>query len=150
MNERNNNGYHKQNPNQFHNRSSYSKPYDKSDKPQLETFIPIPDTTKELLKSTKSNFGLYSPRMTVWGTDGKASKDNISELMIQSRSCYENIVSFLNKKKLVMNSYIQEAKSNGYIVYEKTMYTKTPFISGLGSGHPTETGMILDRTLGVP
>ena len=70
--------------------------------------------------------------------------------MIQSRSCYENIVSFLNQKKLVMNSYIQEAKSNGYIVYEKTMYTKTPFISGLGSGHPTETGMILDRNLGVP
>ena len=29
MNERNNNGYHKQNPNQFHNRSSYNKPYDK-------------------------------------------------------------------------------------------------------------------------
>ena len=55
MNERNNNGYHKQNPNQFHNRSSYNKPYDKADKPQFETFIPIPDTTKDLLKSkTKS------------------------------------------------------------------------------------------------
>jgi CRISPR-associated protein Cmr6 len=28
--------------------------------------------------------------------------------------------------------------------------TTSPFITGLGSGHPTETGMILDRNIGVP
>lgn len=130
------------------NRNKYEK---RDDKLVVENFIPIPNDTKDLLKTSKTvNFGLYSPRMTELGSDWKASKNNIPDLLIKSKSLYGNIESLINKKNKVLNSYLATAKKNGYIVYEKTMYTKTPFITGLGSGHPTETGMILDRNLGVP
>lgn len=132
----------------FGNRNRFEK---RDNRPVVEKFIPIPNDTKDLLKNSKTvNFGLYSPRMTEWGSDWNASKNNIPDLLLKSKSLYGNIESFINKKNKVLDSYLAAAKENGYIVYEKTMYTKTPFITGLGSGHPTETGMILDRNLGVP
>lgn len=45
---------------------------------------------------------------------------------------------------------VEQAKANGQFALEMRAKLKTPFVSGLGSGHPTETGMILDRNTGVP
>lgn len=152
----------------WNNKNKGKQPHNQKDqdnKTVVENFIPIPDETKDLLKNSKTvNFGLYSPRMTEWmyketinnKTKKKEKeeyatvKNNISDLMIKSKILYENIEVFIAKKNKLLNSFLVAAKENGYMVYEKTMYTKTPFISGLGSGHPTETGMILDRNLGVP
>lgn len=147
-------GYNNHKSDWNNNKNKGKQPYNQKDqdnKTVVENFIPIPGETKDLLKNSKTvNFGLYSPRMTELGSDWKASKNNIPDLLIKSKSLYGNIESLINKKNKVLNSYLATAKKNGYIVYEKTMYTKTPFITGLGSGHPTETGMILDRNLGVP
>ena len=161
-------GYNNHKSDWNNNKNKGKQPYNQKDqdnKTVVENFIPIPDETKDLLKNSKTvNFGLYSPRMTEWmyketinnKTKKKEKeeyatvKNNISDLMIKSKILYENIEVFIAKKNKLLNSFLVAAKENGYIVYEKTMYTKTPFISGLGSGHPTETGMILDRNLGVP
>ena len=161
-------GYNNHKSDWNNNKNKGKQPYNQKDqdnKTVVENFIPIPDETKDLLKNSKIvNFGLYSPRMTEWmyketinnKTEKKEKeeyatvKNNISDLMIKSKILYENIEVFIAKKNKLLNSFLVAAKENGYIVYEKTMYTKTPFISGLGSGHPTETGMILDRNLGVP
>lgn len=161
-------GYNNHKSDWNNNKNKGKQPYNQKDqdnKTVVENFIPIPDETKDLLKNSKTvNFGLYSPRMTEWmyketinnKTKKKEKeeyatvKNNISDLMIKSKILYENIEVFIAKKNKLLNSFLVAAKENGYMVYEKTMYTKTPFISGLGSGHPTETGMILDRNLGVP
>ena len=161
-------GYNNHKSDWNNNKNKGKQPYNQKDqdnKTVVENFIPIPDETKDLLKNSKTvNFGLYSPRMTEWmyketinnkkkkkeKEEYATVKNNISDLMIKSKILYENIEVFIAKKNKLLNSFLVAAKENGYIVYEKTMYTKTPFISGLGSGHPTETGMILDRNLGVP
>lgn len=161
-------GYNNHKSDWNNNKNKGKQPHNQKDqdnKTVVENFIPIPDETKDLLKNSKTvNFGLYSPRMTEWmyketinnKTKKKEKeeyatvKNNISDLMIKSKILYENIEVFIAKKNKLLNSFLVAAKENGYMVYEKTMYTKTSFISGLGSGHPTETGMILDRNLGVP
>lgn len=63
---------------------------------------------------------------------------------------FKNISSLLNTKNEQQEKYLSSMKESGLQVFSFQAITNSPFITGLGSGHPTETGMILDRNLGVP
>lgn len=116
--------------------------------------IPIPKKQQHLLKSDKVNFSLYSPRMIVWEKNKKGEfkfdSDSMVRLEQKSRSCFKNADKLLkerNNKQAEYFKFLKEQKLNTFEFYVKLT---SPFVTGLGSGHPTETGMILDRNTGVP
>ena len=119
-----------------------------------EPFIPMYLQTQNKLKNNpKCNFSLYSPRMVKWKFSGKELKVDesaISELYEQSKKSFSNVYVFLEKKKQMQDGLISAMKESGIQTFSFKVKSTSPFITGLGSGHPTETGMILDRNIGVP
>jgi len=119
-----------------------------------EPFIPMYLQTQNKLKNNpKCNFSLYSPRMVKWKFSGKELKVDesaISELYEQSKKSFSNVYVFLEKKKQMQDGLISAMKESGIQTFSFKAKSTSPFITGLGSGHPTETGMILDRNIGVP
>lgn len=142
--------------------------------PKNSSFNVIPKRQEELLKNTQnSNFSLYFPRMVYWEfehSDGKfqlysgeekntsknkweKTNDDAREFLCKTGN---NIIKSkyveegLKKKQTLQSEYLVSLKENGIQTFSITAKTSSPFITGLGSGHPTETGMILDRNLGVP
>lgn len=114
---------------------------------------PIPVTEKSKLENPKCNFSLYSPRMVSWGKSKgelKADENAAEKLETKAKELFANIDPLLKKKKTLLDNYLVSEKNKGVKVFSYTATTDSPFISGLGSGHPTETGMILDRNIGVP
>ncbi|NLV97983.1 MAG: type III-B CRISPR module RAMP protein Cmr6 [Desulfovibrionales bacterium] len=113
----------------------------------------IPEFQKRKLQSPRSNFSLYFSRMTDWQfvRDEVKSKDgSIIDLGIAGNRLLSNAKMCLASIHRRQEHLLQLAKANGQFVLEIRAQLKTPFVSGLGSGHPTETGMILDRNTGVP
>lgn len=121
----------------------------KEEKPR--DFLPIPDAYEGKLSNPTSNFSLYSPRMVKWKKDGQDLKSN-TDTMEKQKEFFnkKNFSVFLEKKQKLQSAYIDELKSLGFQTFTIKAKTTSPFITGLGSGHPTETGMVLDRNLGVP
>lgn len=143
-------------------------------------FFPIPETTTKLLKTKRGdiNFSLFSNRMVKWDVVEKSSggklisrkfevkKDRTEkdhngkefkiksaklELCDQSKRSFPAAKTFLEKKHKMQEDYLEQLnKEFGIEIFSFDVQTSSPFISGLGSGHPTETGMILDRNIGVP
>ncbi len=137
----------------------------------MNEFIPISIEHQNMLNNPNCNFSLYSPRMVVWEWKGdkleiykgeeknkdkddnkKKKKDEsaLGRLRDQSEKSYPQVKKFLDKKREVMKQYMESAERSGCKVFKFHVKSTSPFISGLGSGHPTETGMILDRNIGVP
>ena len=139
------------------------------------SFKTIPKHQEELLKGSKqANFSLYSPRMVSWefkhgngefqkytGEEKKTDKngkpkwekqndDYIEELLNAGNVLLRSTSSLLANIHKFQNSYIEALKESGIKNFEVIAKTTSPFITGLGSGHPTETGMILDRNTGLP
>lgn len=115
--------------------------------------LPIPDAYEGKLNNPTSNFSLYSPRMVKWKKDGQDLKSNTDTMEKQKEFFNKNkkdFSVFLEKKQKLQSAYIDELKSLGLQTFSIKAKTVSPFITGLGSGHPTETGMILDRNIGVP
>ena len=56
----------------------------------------------------------------------------------------------LRDRHLYQDAFCRSAKAGGYSVFIFHARLQSPYISGLGMAHPTETGMVLDHTLGVP
>jgi len=56
----------------------------------------------------------------------------------------------LRDRHLYQDAFCRSAKDGGYSVFIFHARLQSPYISGLGMAHPTETGMVLDHTLGVP
>lgn len=118
-----------------------------------EPFIPLSSETTEKLSNSNCNFSLYSPRMVSWKFSEKELKLDesvIKSLFEQSVKSFDATSGLLKKKKELQKTYITELNSQGVKTWEIEAKTTSPFITGLGSGHPTETGMILDRNIGVP
>lgn len=116
---------------------------------------PIPVNQQNLLKERGCNFSLYSPRMVCWMQEGgelKSDKDAVSKLREVSEKSFQSseVSKELEKKQKLQSEYLASLKEDGIQTFTITAKTSSPFITGLGSGHPTETGMILDRNLGVP
>ncbi len=116
---------------------------------------PIPANQQKLLKERGCNFSLYSPRMVCWMQEGgelKSDKDAAFKLREVSEKSFQfsEVTKGLEKKQELQSEYLASLKENKIQTFTITAKTSSPFITGLGSGHPTETGMILDRNLGVP
>lgn len=114
-------------------------------------FLPIPDEYERKLNNPACNFSLYSPRMVKWKKDGQDLKSN-TDTMEKQKDFFnkKNFSDFLVKKQKLQSDYIDELKSLGLQTFTIKAKTSSPFITGLGAGHPTETGIILDRNIGVP
>lgn len=116
---------------------------------------PIPANQQKLLKERGCNFSLYSPRMVCWMQEGgelKSDKDAAFKLREVSEKSFQfsEVTKGLEKKQELQSEYLASLKEDEIQTFTITAKTSSPFITGLGSGHPTETGMILDRNLGVP
>lgn len=116
---------------------------------------PIPANQQKLLKERGCNFSLYSPRMVCWMQEGgelKSDKDAAFKLREVSEKSFQfsEVTKGLEKKQELQSEYLASLKEDEIQTFTITAKTSSPFITGLGSGHPTETGIILDRNLGVP
>lgn len=112
----------------------------------------IPEAQANKLKSLKSNFSLYFSRMADWEIQGEVAKKNdaIVELGRAGNDRLKYATTALNRTHQRQRHLVEQAKNNSQFALEIRAKLKTPFVSGLGSGHPTETGMILDRNTGMP
>lgn len=121
---------------------------------QEKPIIPISNELQNLLERDTTNFSLYSPRMVQWKNDLKdglkSDSENMAKLQKQSEKSFCFIESMLKKKHEMQQKYLESLKAHGLHIFTINAELTSPFITGLGSGHPTETGMILDRNLGVP
>lgn len=139
------------------------------------SFRTIPKHQEELLKGSKqTNFSLYFPRMVSWefkhgngefqkytGEEIKLDRngnpkwekqndDYMEELCKAGNDLLKGATLFLANIHKFQSKYIEVLKVSGVETFEIKAKTTSPFITGLGSGHPTETGMILDRNTGLP
>lgn len=139
------------------------------------SFRTIPKHQEELLENPNCNFSLYSPRMVSWErkhgdgefqlysgeeleynkkkdkTEWKKINDDAKEALCKTgNKLLKNISSLLKTKHEQQKNYISALKEQGIITFAFEAKTISPFITGLGSEHPMETGMILDRNIGVP
>jgi len=110
----------------------------------------IPEIQANKLKSLKSNFSLFFSRMTDWEENIEKKNDAIIELGKAGNEHLKHVTRILAAIHHRQHRLVQQAKANGQFGLEIRARLKTPFVSGLGSGHPTETGMILDRNTGLP
>ena len=141
--------------NRNRNSDSYIRKPQPSINDKVNSLFPIPDNQKKLLESPDCNFSLYSPRLIKWKTERgelKPDTENIPNLKNKSDKLFAT--SFVRKeierKQEKQNAYMNFLKLQGIKTFSIMAKTVSPFITGLGSGHPTETGMILDRNIGIP
>ncbi len=124
--------------------------------PPQEIFIPFPEERRKQLKKPECNFSLYFQRMASWKWNNRGELDAddnaIKNFLDKSneKKSFHCVEKSLSKKHEMLASYVEFAKKSGLICLKITAKTISPFITGLGSGHPTETGIILDRNIGVP
>jgi CRISPR-associated protein Cmr6 len=111
---------------------------------------PIPKDIEKLLKQDKANFSLSFVRLMQWnckGGDIEKNKESVKNFCVDAQKKLLNI----NAELETIHERQKEAiKSLGELSIEISATLTAPFISGLGSGHPNETGMILDRNTGCP
>ncbi|HBT96739.1 MAG TPA: type III-B CRISPR module RAMP protein Cmr6 [Desulfobulbaceae bacterium] len=112
---------------------------------------PIPKYQETLLENTgKSNFSLYFSRMTEWHDTGEKDKDVIVRLGDKANLMLSHTKPTLDAIHDNQVGILESLAVQGGIVWEFRARLSSPYASGLGSGHPTETGMILDRNSGLP
>ena len=135
------------------------------------TITPIPNGKADLLnKGAGGNSALFFSRMATWtcgwngkeekleskyqkGTDhkGKAVTDSsIVKLGQEINHRLSSIKPVLDNIHTRQTAILKTVADRGVMVWEFRARLVSPYVSGLGSGHPTETGMILDRNSGLP
>lgn len=130
----------------------------------------IPNRQAELLEQGKeANFSLYFTRMTQWRENkgelkaeyqsGSKSTRNgvvpiydsaIIELGSKANNCIPFSKTILQSIHNRQTGILLERSAKGDMVWEFRSCLLSPYVSGLGAGHPTETGIILDRNSGLP
>ncbi|WP_287053292.1 type III-B CRISPR module RAMP protein Cmr6 [Treponema sp.] len=137
------------------NPGNYSQKPQSAGNDKISSLFPVPDNQKKLLGNPNCNFSLYSPRMIEWKTERgelKADTENIPNLKNKADKLFatSDVRKEIERKQEKQKSYMNFLKSQGIQTFSIAAKTVSPFITGLGSGHPTETGMILDRNIGIP
>lgn len=117
--------------------------------------VPVPEEEQSLLKNPSCNFSLYFPRMVSWNLEKdelKPDTEAMPKLQKKSASSFQSleVKDGLSEKHRREDAYLESLKKSGVQTFSFIAKTSSPFVTGLGSGHPTETGMVLDRNLGVP
>lgn len=116
--------------------------------------VPIPSGELNLLERPTANFSLLSPRVVEWTQNRRgefsSSTEMMQKLFQRSINSFSSSSKSLEKIQEKQRSYIDYLKEMSVMSFEIKAKSSSPFITGLGSGHPTETGMILDRNTGLP
>lgn len=110
-------------------------------------FTPYPHH-QLLAQRNKANFSLYFARMSRW--DDREIKPFIDPMTGKANELFSAASSVLSGIHKRQTELLLGQRLNKSLVWEFRCTLNAPFISGLGSGHPTETGMILDRNSGLP
>lgn len=117
--------------------------------------IPLPNYLTEE-KDRIKNFSLYFYRFSEYESAfSEVKKDTLQNMVSQ----YEKISSptknratrnLLEKKHQQQTAVLDFARQHMLTVIDGRITLKAPLCTGLGLSHPTETGMVLDRNLGIP
>ncbi|MDR2099884.1 MAG: type III-B CRISPR module RAMP protein Cmr6 [Campylobacteraceae bacterium] len=121
------------------------------DRENSRGFIPLPNKTVNHLEKESANFSLSFVRLMQWSVvnseDIKKPTEAIDKLYKKANSQIKQadaeLVAIHKRQSEAVNSF-------GALPIEIKAKLISPFISGLGAGHPNETGMILDRNTGCP
>lgn len=116
--------------------------------------IPIPQSQQQLLHGPKANFSLLFPRMVDWDeVHGKPKPPVSSQITRLADIGNRNLDAARNALNAIhrrQDALLESVRKTGGSIFTFRAKLCTPFVSGLGSGHPTETGMVLDRNTGMP
>jgi CRISPR-associated protein Cmr6 len=118
-----------------------------------DMFIPIPDKNRDLLKNGQANFSLAFPRLMEWNIkEEKLEKPDeaIKSLFDRAKETVYPLKKELENIHQRQERILKQQESSGFRTITLNAQLTSPFVSGLGSGHPNETGMILDRNTGCP
>ena len=101
-----------------------------------------------------ANFGLMFNKMLEYRDERGVLKPRVSQnrkpLIGQYDKGKREAAEILKKRHLDQVAYcrsMEKAGCKAFVIHAKL---ESPFVSGLGAAHPTETGLILDHTSGVP
>ena len=92
------------------------------------------------------NFSLHFDYFSNWVNDKAEISYHAGKAKTITVHAANTLAQLHNRQAAVLKT----AKNNGLLFMEITACLSTPFVSGLGSFHPTETGFILDRNTGLP
>jgi CRISPR-associated protein Cmr6 len=130
----------------------------------------VPKYQRNLLdKGMSGNFSLVFARGTQWREDRGQLKAEFQSGTRQNRDgpvpVFDSAIVQLGHRGAELlphaatvlqgvhqrqHGILQGFANQGGLALEIRARLTSPFVSGLGSGHPTETGMILDRNTGMP
>ncbi|MDR1912832.1 MAG: type III-B CRISPR module RAMP protein Cmr6 [Helicobacteraceae bacterium] len=115
-------------------------------------FYPIPSGIVDQVKKSSANFSLSFIRLMRWTLNGNEIKKPADVIESLYKVGQEQIrQAQVNAALEAIHQRQKEAmESLGKLPIEIRAKLVSPFISGLGSGHPNETGIILDRNTGCP
>ena len=114
----------------------------------MDFIIATPEYIRDALKSEKANFSLYYPRMCKQYPTGGKKDDYLSDI-VDNRKKFSSLLQEIPFGKR-QKAYIGYMRESGLPVVEIEATLTSPLITGLGMESPTETGIVLDRNLGVP
>lgn len=105
----------------------------------------IPDYMQQYENSLK-NFSLHFDYFSQWTNENEMVERHAqaAAAILPSAGAVLRGVHARQKKIL------ENIRSHGGFCHELTAKLITPFVTGLGGNHPTETGMLLDRNTGLP
>lgn len=113
--------------------------------------VPLPKQIVELTEQS-DNFSLYFSKMTKWQKNRnkfEVEKDKYSD--ITTMFCNKGNSKIKKSADIVKKIHNKQNKiSQSFQLNEIKAQLISPMILGLGSGHPTEKGITLDRNTGVP
>lgn len=105
-------------------------------------------------RNTPANFGLIFNKWLdfkeVRGTVKPVAQENKQLLIDKYKKSSREVAALLKNRHLAQMSYCAAMGKNGWRSFIFEAELVSPFVSGLGMTHPTETGMVLDHTTGVP
>ncbi len=108
----------------------------------------------EANKTTPANFGLVFNKWLVFKEDKGIFKPVVKEAKQPLIDSYEKTRKqaneLLKKQHLRQASYCRVMEAVGWHSFVVEAKLTSPYVSGLGMAHPTETGLVLDHTTGLP
>lgn len=105
-------------------------------------------------KNSPANFGLIFNKWLVYGEEKGVVKPLVSQnrqpLINQYGKATKMTAGILKQRHLQQAGYCRAMEQAGWRSFIVHARLSSSFVSGLGMAHPTETGMVLDHTSGLP
>lgn len=92
------------------------------------------------------NFSLHFQKFSRWEND-KANIEHHISVAPRILACATSALQDIHTHQ---SATLRSIAANGGFFLELTAKLATPYVSGLGGNHPSETGFILDRNTGLP